>query len=296
MNIIAATFCIILFSLTVPFTRIAALETSPEAIIFLRLIGASFVSLIFIVIDGWIPPKKIWGTIATTAIGSVIGFASFTAFALKQVPSSHAAVGLAAMPIVTAAYSTIRDRINPGLKFWLFAALGTLLSFSFFFFMNIDQLGHGDFLLVMAVFSASLGYVEGGRMSRIHGGRRIMTWSIVATLPISIPLAIYYFSHFHFQAKSLSISAWLSILYLAVVSQSTGMFLWFRVLAIGPMEKIALVQLLQPFFTLLASIIFLSENVLWATWVIAFLVAACIMGANKEKTLLIKSFSVQNET
>jgi drug/metabolite transporter (DMT)-like permease len=61
------------------------------------------------------------------------------------------------------------------------------------------------------------------------------------------------------------------------------MFLWFKVLAIGPMEKVALVQLLQPFLSLLASIFFLDETVLWSTWIIAAIVAACIFGANREK-------------
>jgi drug/metabolite transporter (DMT)-like permease len=82
---------------------------------------------------------------------------------------------------------------------------------------------------------------------------------------------------------NLSPHAWMSLGYLALVSQSSGMFLWFKVLAIGPMEKVALVQLLQPFLSLLASIFFLDETVLWSTWIIAAIVAACIFGANREK-------------
>jgi drug/metabolite transporter (DMT)-like permease len=61
------------------------------------------------------------------------------------------------------------------------------------------------------------------------------------------------------------------------------MFLWFRVLAIGPMEKVAQVQLLQPFFTLFAAIILLNETVIPWTWIIAGLVAICIFGSNKAK-------------
>lgn len=283
MNILAAIFCIILFSLTVPLTRIAALETSPESIIYFRLLGASAVSLIFILIDGWIPPRSAWKGILFTSMGSVIGFATFTAFAMREVPGAHAAVGLASMPIVTAIYSTIRDKTNPGIKFWFFAVTGTLLSFAFFFFMCIGDLVLGDLLLVMAVFSAAFGYVEGGRMSRVHGGRRIMSWAIVATLPLVIPAAIYYFANSDFNIQAINLDGWLSIAYLAIISQSLGMFLWFKVLAIGPMEKIALVQLLQPFLTLLASIIFLHEAVFASTWFIAALVAACILGANREK-------------
>lgn len=283
MNIVAAAFCIILFSLTVPFTRIAALEIPPEAIIFLRLIGASIICAVVVIMDGWVPPRKIWKGIFATSLGSVIGFSSLTAFAMKEVPSGHAAVALAAMPIATAAYSVLRDRLNPGGKFWLFAVTGTFLSFAFFFAMNVSALVFGDFLLVLAVFAAAFGYVEGGRMSRLYSGKRIMSWAILFTLPITIPACIYYFSQSSFDVSKVSSNVWLSVGYLALVSQSTGMFLWFKVLAKGPMEKIALVQLLQPFFTLLASIIFLGEFVSPATWIIAALVGACIFGANQEK-------------
>jgi drug/metabolite transporter (DMT)-like permease len=52
------------------------------------------------------------------------------------------------------------------------------------------------------------------------------------------------------------------------------------------MEKVALVQLLQPFFTLLAAIVILDEKVAGITWVIAGLVGICVMGSNKEKQRL----------
>lgn len=64
------------------------------------------------------------------------------------------AVALAAMPIATAAYSVLRDRMHPGGKFWLFAVTGTFLSFAFFFSMNVNYLVFGDFLLILAVFAA----------------------------------------------------------------------------------------------------------------------------------------------
>lgn len=284
MNLLSAAFCIILFSLTVPFTRMAALETTPEAIILFRLIGASLICILFAIVDGWVPPRKSWGGILRTAIGSVIGFSSLTAFAMKKVPAGHAAVALAAMPMATAIYAVLRDKAHPGKKFWAFALLGTFLSFGFFFTLNMSHVVAEDFLLLLAVGFAAFGYVEGGRMSRTYGGQRIMTWAILATLPLTIPVSIYYVMQTGTSIFHMSTGSWFSIAYLAIVSQSTGMFLWFKVLAIGPMEKIALVQLLQPFFTLLASIIFLDEVVLGSTWFIAFFVAICIFGANKERS------------
>ena len=283
MNILTAAFCVLLFSLTVPLTRLAALETSPQSIIFIRIIGAGIICGFIALKDGWLPPRRIWKGIAANALFAIVGFSSLTAFAMKYVPSSHAAVGLAAMPMATAAYAVLRDRSKPGMMFWIFAILGTLLSFGFFFTMNVSKVMTGDILLVLAVISVSFGYVEGGRMSREFGGRRIMSWLILVTLPIIIPLAIYYFSATGTTLNSLSTGAYVSLAYLALVSQSTGMFLWLKVLGKGPMEKIALIQLLQPFLTLLASILLLNESVPAMTWLIACLVAACIVGANRER-------------
>jgi len=283
MNIIAAIFCVFLFSLTAPFTRIAALETNAETIILLRIIGAAVVCLIAVLVDQWIPPRKTWRPLIYTSLGSVIGFNAFMAYGLQEVPSSHAAVALAALPLTTAIYSVLRDRLNPGIKFWFFAGLGTLFAFGFFFSINVNHFLLGDFLLLLAVFASAFGYVEGGRLSREYGGRKIMSWAVLIAAPFSIILAAIYFSNNHQALLNLSVQGWLSVSYLALISQSLGMFLWFRVLSIGPMEEIALVQLLQPFMTLFASILFLNEKVLPATWIIAILVASCVFASNRAR-------------
>ena len=288
MNIISAIFCVVLFSLTAPFTRIAALETNAETIILLRIIGAAIVCLIAVLVDRWIPPKKIWIYILYTSLGSVIGFNALMAFGLREVPSAHAAVALAVLPVITAIYSVVRDRMNPCIRFWLFAVMGTSFAFGFFFSINVNHFLLGDFLLLLSVFSAAFGYVEGGRLSRDYGGRKIMSWAVLVASPISILIATIYFSSNHQTLLNLSMKGWFSISYLALISQSLGMFLWFRVLSIGPMEKIALVQLLQPFLTLFASILLLRETVLPMTWIIALLVAICIFGSNKSRN---KSFN-----
>ena len=288
MNILLAVFCVLLFSLTVPFTRIVALELAPEFVTLLRLLGGGTACLLLICIDPWRPPRKIWGALVTTSLCAVVGFAALMAFALHQVPGSHGAIALAALPAVTAAYASLRDRHNPGFIFWLFATAGTLLSGLFFFTSSVADLTQGDFLLALAVCTAALGYVEGGRLSRAHGGRRVMSWAIVITLPFTlIILSMLLLSdrgpEYWAQIKGLSAGANFSLIYLALISQSAGMFLWYHALAKGPMEKVAMTQLLQPFFTLLAAIFFLGESVSMAAWWIAILVSFCVIGANRAK-------------
>lgn len=293
MNILLAVFCVLLFSLTVPFTRIVALELAPELVTLLRLLGGGLACGILIFIDPWRPPRKIWLPLATTSLCAVVGFATLMAYALHQVPGSHGAIALAALPAVTAAYASLRDQHNPGVIFWLFATTGTLLSGSFFFTSSVGNLAAGDYLLALAVFTAALGYVEGGRLSRAHGGKRVMSWAIFITLPftliiLSMLLLSEHGPRYWIQIKSLSAAANFSLIYLALISQSAGMFLWYHALAKGPMEKVAMTQLLQPFFTLVAAIFFLGESVSVSAWWIAILVSCCVIGANQAKAKPIK--------
>ncbi len=286
MNIFLAVICVLMFSFTAPLTRLASLAMPAESIILLRIIGAGLVCGVFVISDKWLPPKKAWPGIIATALGTVIGFNSLMAYGLREVPAGHAAVALAALPLATSIYSILRDRLNPGVKFWFFSLAGTLLSFGFFFILNVEKLLLGDLLLFLSVLSAAFGYVEGGRSGRIYGGARTMSWAVLITLPVCILLSLVHFNKAPLELSELGIGVGLSLLYLGFVSQSLGMFLWFKVLAIGPMEKIALVQLLQPFLTLLIAIIVLGENVRPLTWLIASLVALCVIGSNREKQMI----------
>jgi drug/metabolite transporter (DMT)-like permease len=283
MNMLLAALCVFLFSLTVPFTRIATLEMPPLLVVSLRLFGAALVCLLFIGSQRWVPPRRIWVPLVLTALSSVLGFSLLTAFALREVPGSHGALALAALPAVTAGYSALRDRINPGWLFWLFALLGTLLSTAYFFTDAVAELYVGDLLLALAVFAATLGYVEGGRLSREFEGEKVMSWAVLLALPVILLLAWLWLplrSLSHYSAQ-----AWWSVAYLALISQSLAMFLWYRVLARGPMAKVALVQLLQPFFTLLAAVMLLGERVESLTWLLALLVLLCVVGAARTRSI-----------
>src|SRR5690606_10908565 len=98
MNMLIAAFCVFLFSLTVPFTRIAALEMPPLLVVSLRLLGAGLICATLMGFERWLPPRRIWLPLMLTSLGSVLGFSLLTAFAFCEVPGSHGALGLAALP------------------------------------------------------------------------------------------------------------------------------------------------------------------------------------------------------
>ena len=288
MNSLLALLCVSLFSLTVPTTRIATQVFDPIAVTLFRLIGAGVVCAVSIgFFDRWVPPRRIWGGLIATSIGSVCGFSILIALAMKRVPGIHGAIALAALPAVTAVYASLRDGKNPGLRFWSFCALGTTLSFGFLLSRSGQGLRAGDWLLAGAVLTSAFGYVEGGRLSRQHGGKRVMSWAILLTFPFAVAVGAWLLRGSVIPLPGESPAAWASVAYLALISQSLGMFLWFTVLARGPMARVALVQLVQPFLSILASVLLLGETASPGTWVIAALIALSVFGANQARETMM---------
>ena len=76
--------------------------------------------------------------------------------------------------------------MQPPAAFWAFAVLGTVLSTAYLLLDASGGLMTGDALLMVAVLAAAFGYVEGARLSREFGGRRIMSWAILLSLPLAL--------------------------------------------------------------------------------------------------------------
>ncbi len=284
MNYFLALLSIASFSLTVPFTRLATQSLDPMAVAGVRLIGAALLCVFWLgLFDRWVPPKSLWFRILCVSLGSVIGFTFFISMSMKHVPSTHGGVALAALPALTAAYGSLRDRMSQSLQFWIFCGIGTLITLSFFASNVSGHLGLGDLYLIGAVITTVYGYVEGARLSREHGGRRIMSWAII----FAAPIALLIFGPAVLRTPLSSITKQTSIVgaltYLATVSQSLGMFLWFHVLAKGPLAKVAMIQLLQPFCTFLAAWFFFQEEVAPLTWWLSIAVAVCVFGAQRSR-------------
>ena len=65
-------------------------------------------------------------------------------------------------------------------------------------------------------------------------------------------------------------------LYLALVSQLLGFFAWYKALAIGGIARVSQLQLLQPFITIVASSMLLSESIGLLTLVFGVLVVLSV--------------------
>jgi drug/metabolite transporter (DMT)-like permease len=119
---------VMIFSLTLPATRIAVTGFDPIFVGLGRAIVAAGLSLILLVITRQtLPPLRFLPNFAIVAGGVVIGFPLLSAIAMKDAAASHGAVITGLGPLLTALCGVWRVGERPSVRFWIFAGLGSAL-------------------------------------------------------------------------------------------------------------------------------------------------------------------------
>ncbi len=265
---------VVAFGLTLPATRIAVAEFDPVAV----GIGRSAVAAIIaaLILAGRrcpVPCRRHLPLIVVTAAGIVIGFPVLSAMAMKWAPASHGGVVLAVLPLTTAIAAVALAGERPSAGFWLCAVAGTGLVGLFVFDDGNTELHLADTLLVLAVISASIGYTTGGMLSRSLGGWQTICWTLVASLPVTLPVTAWLLADVNFGAGP---AAWAAFAYVALVSQLFGFFAWNRAMVLAGVAHVGQLQLVQPFVTIAASVPLLGETVTWRMIAYAVLIAAIV--------------------
>ena len=266
---------VVLFSFTLPFTRVAVNGLSPLFIGAGRaVIAAILAAAALALLRQHLPTRVQWARLAVVAGGIVIGFPLLTSYALTQVPASHGAVVIAMLPAATAVMAVIRGRERPPLPFWIFAALGAVVALVFASIQGegIGHLGWPDLLLFGAVISAAIGYAEGGLLSRELGSWQTVSWALVLAAPLMIALTVV---SIVFEPPHATPVEWSAFGYVAVVSMFLAFFAWYRGLAIGPMAQVSQVQLIQPVLTIGWAALLLREQLTLPTVLGGLAVIAC---------------------
>lgn len=205
--------------------------------------------------------------LGVVALGVVIGFPFFTSFALQYVPSSHGAVVIGLLPAATAVAAVIRGKERPSGVFWVASLSGAAAVVGFSFVTSGPFTGPalGDLLLLGAVILAAMGYAEGALLSREIGSWQTISWALIVSLPIVLPLTISSAISINFSV--VTPASWLGFAYIAAISMYLGFFAWYRGLAIGPVSRVSQIQLLQPILTVMWAGLFFGEAIGIETWI-----------------------------
>ena len=216
--------------------------------------------------------------LTVVAFGVVVGFPLLTALALRHITSAHSLVFIGLLPLATAIFGVLRGGERPRPVFWLFSCVGSAFVVAFALTQGVSTSSLGDLLMVAAIVMCGLGYAEGAKLSRRLGGWQVISWALVISLPISIPLATVTMpSSLH----AVGGPAWIGLAYVSSFSMLIGFVFWYRGLAQGGIATVGQLQLLQPFFGLTLAAMLLRETVSLSMIVITVAVVLCVAGARR---------------
>lgn len=98
-----------MFSLTLPFTRMAVAEMDATFVALGRALAAACMAALWL----WhqkapLPRREQWLPLALVAAGCVVGFPWLTSLAMRSLPASHGAVLVGVLPLATAVFAVLR--------------------------------------------------------------------------------------------------------------------------------------------------------------------------------------------
>ena len=268
-----------IFALTLPMTRLAVGDASAPQLppAFVTAGRAALAGLLSIGYLRWVgaawPARSHWGALFVCALGTVVGFPLFLAMALRHVDAMHAAVVTGVLPLGTAMAAALLMRQRASIGFWVCAATGCALVIAFAALQGHGRLSGADGMLLLAVASASIGYVAGARVSATLPAEQVICWVLVLSLPLTLPAMA---ATWPADASGVRAAAWGGFAYVTLFSMWLGFFAWYRGLVLGGVLRVSQVQLLQPFLALLAAVPLLGEKLEATTVLFALAVVAVV--------------------
>lgn len=270
---------VMIFSLTLPMTRIVVAEWNPLLNGLGRALVAALPAGALLAWRRERPPT--WAqlkSLAIVSLGVVIAFPVFSAWAMQSVPASHGAVVNGLQPLCVAIYAAWLSHERPSKAFWISALAGSAIVVAFALRAGGGAPHKGDLLMLVAVGLGALGYAEGARLARQIGGWQVICWALVVSAPfLLIPVGWLGWQQHLEHPAPVALKTWLAFGYVSLFSQLIGFFAWYAGLAIGGTARVGQVQLLQIFFTMAFSALFFGEAVAPSTWLFAAAVIATVM-------------------
>ena len=268
---------VVMFSLTLPFTRMAVAELDPAFVALGRALVAAVLAAIWLRWNGaTLPSRASWRPLALVAAGCVVGFPLLTSIALRSVPAAHGAVLVGILPLATALYATLRGNERPSAGFWAMAVLGSSIVIGFALRQSGGSFHVADLLIFAAVALAAMGYAEGGRLAQTMGGQQVISWALVLSAPVLLPLVLWLAWPQLGSLAHASARAWGGFAYVSVFSMFFGFFFWYRGMALGGVARVGQTQLLQPVLSLLGAAVLLGEPLSLANLAFALAIIAVV--------------------
>lgn len=239
-----AAIGVLVFSFTVPMTKIAVRGLDPLLVATGRAVVAGLLAIAVLVAERVaLPSRQQLVRFGAVIVGIVLGFPLLTAFAVRHVPSSHGVVVVGLLPLTTAGFAVVRAGERPSARYWACSVAGLAAVLVFVIHEGGATVHPAHVLLLLAIIVAAMGYAEGALLSREMPPRHVICWALVLGLPVTVVLTAWSVVR---TTPSASIGQWSAFGYTALFSMFLGFFAWYAGMAKAGIARAGQVQLVQP--------------------------------------------------
>ena len=252
-----------LWSLNYVAGKIALRTIDPITLACFRLVLAALVMLPIYFAQSKRTPLKladIWPFTYLGFLGVILNQGLFTV-GLNYTTSDHSAVIIAIGPVIILLLAR-------ALKLEVFTAgkiLGMAISFLGVFLLETEHGSPtnspfllGDFITFGGVIGFSAYAVLGKRIVAKYDAIAMNTFNLVASAILLMPLTVR--QGLHLDWKSVSVSGWLGMIYMALGSSIGAYTIFYWLLRYMSASRVAVLSYFQPVVVIILSVIFLSEH------------------------------------
>jgi drug/metabolite transporter (DMT)-like permease len=267
---------VLLFGGTLPATRLTVVAIDPLFLTSARAAIAGIAGIaVLVALQRPIPSTSLWRELFLAGLCTIVGFPLFAALAMVSVPAAHGGVVLGILPLATAAAAALVTRERPAAGFWLVGLVGALIVIAFVLSEGTARtFALGDLFLLGTVIAGAFGYALSGRLSLIMAGWEVVSWQVVAFLPISALLTFVFWPR---DIASIPLPAWAGLAYVGLVSQYLAFFVFNAAMAMSGVARVGQLMLLQPFMIIMLASLVNGEPIRITTLAYAAAVVATVL-------------------
>ena len=261
----AAGFAVFLFALVPSTTRIAASELSGLSIGLIRAVGAGlFAFPLLLLLRKRMPRRADWGLLALYAVGNFAGFPILFAVGVRLTSGSHAALIMAAMPLIIAFFGMLLEGRLPRWIWFAGAAIAVGGETALVGFGGMSRAGGasaaGDAIVLAACVLSAIGIVGGARLGARIGPLSAALWASTIAGVALAPWAAVRLLTMPYAFESITAAAWLSVLQITLGAAVLANILWLWAASRGGLVRVAPIQFAQPVCALFLASALLGEH------------------------------------
>ena len=261
----AAGLAVFLFALVPSTTRIAAGELSGLSIGLIRAVGAGFFALPVLLLSRQrLPRRQDLGLLALYAFGNFAGFPILFAIGVQRTSGSHAALIMAAMPLIIAFIGMLLEGRLPRWIWFAGAAIAVGGETALIGFGSASRAGGataaGDAIVLAACVLSAVGIVAGARLgSRIGPLSATLSASAIAGVSLA-PWVIVRLLTMPYAYENITAGAWVSLIQITLGAAVLANLMWLWAVSRGGLVRVAPIQFAQPVCALFLAAALLHEQ------------------------------------